>query len=305
MKNLSFFILMTTSSIYSQYNPSFKEVLPESLNNVKKISYSSKMINSDGKIIEEEKNYLVLFVENNTDSLIQKTNEGYSIEVNRYTEKKELIESFEIINKQKVNHEIMKIDSLGNLFYEGEKWEIKVDSINNQIESKLISNRRRPTKIISKYSDQGKIIKEYIYKNNILTDYSEFDQKGKIVKWLYFTENFKTNIIDTLITFYEYDTLSRINSKKQYGFDGQLSNETIEEFDQYNKLIRLYEMKETSPYEQYEQSELTFSETGKSYTEKETNYIYLYDVYGNWIEKKYKDDKNRFYTIERKIEYKK
>jgi hypothetical protein len=305
MKNLSFFILMTTSSIYSQYNPSFKEVLPESLNNVKKISYSSKMINSDGKVIEEEKNYLVLFVENNTDSLIQKTNEGYSIEVNRYTEKKELIESFEIINKQKVNHEIMKIDSLGNLFYEGEKWEIKVDSTNNQIESKLISNRRRPTKIISKYSDQGKIIKEYIYKNNILTDYSEFDQKGKIVKWLYFTENFKTNIIDTLITFYEYDTLSRINSKNQYGFDGQLSNETIEEFDQYNKLIRLYEMKETSPYEQYEQSELTFSETGKSYTEKETNYIYLYDVYGNWIEKKYKDDKNRFYTIERKIEYKK
>jgi hypothetical protein len=64
-------------------------------------------------------------------------------------------------------------------------------------------------------------------------------------------------------------------------------------------------MKETSPYEQYEQSELTFSETGKSYTEKEINYIYLYDVYGNWIEKKYKDDKNRFYTIERKIEYKK
>ena len=72
----------------------------------------------------------------------------------------------------------------------------------------------------------------------------------------------------------KYDTISNSVSTHRYGGLGDLDFEKEETFDEFGNTIKLHEMKATSPYEDYDHSQLTFSETGKAYIETEKFYNY-------------------------------
>lgn len=303
MKFLIILFITIQKIIFSQLSPSHEQLTSKSIDNVIKITFSTKTINSNSEIINQDNNFRTIYIYENTDSIVQNSNNGKSIEVNRYSDKKQLIESFEIFDNQIQNLSNLKYDSLGNNYSENEKWVYRFDENNNLIESTLISNWR-PKTITANYNQNNILKIKNVYMKGKLTNFYEYDSKGKVILSKNICINNSTDKEDTLVTTIEYDTISNSVRTVGYGYLGDLDFEKVETFDKFGNTIRLYEMKATSPYEDYDHNKLTFSETGKAYTETDTFYEYTFDDFGNWITKKNRDLENNYYILERQIEYK-
>jgi len=187
----------------------------------------------------------------------------------------------------------------------------EIGSITGEKHKEILFSYNKEMQLIKKIENQFQANKLVMNQLSAYTDYC-YNVNEEIEKRYEYQETKKEFLLTSIITKI-YDLHKNMIQEKTANFDGNISGVINIKYDNSNKPIALESsyFKEKINYKYNSHGDLEVEETRseKRPTIESSNYSYIYDNYGNWIERKDiikrnpKDEFEGGLLVKRKIEY--